>query len=87
MREKLYQYEEEELRAYFPLPRVLDGLFSLAQRLFGIEIRSVPTTTSATEAEKTSAVQVWHEDVQFFEVIDSASKQHIASFYLDPYSR
>ena len=36
LREQRYAYTEEELRPYFPLPAVLDGLFALAQRLFGV---------------------------------------------------
>ncbi len=38
LREKKFQYTEEELRPYFPLESVLEGLFSLAQRLFGIRV-------------------------------------------------
>jgi oligopeptidase A len=74
LREERYAYSEEELRPYFPLPVVLEGLFGLAQRLFGVEIR-------AADGE----VPVWHEDVRFFRVY--AEGGEIAAFYLDPYSR
>merc|ERR1719183_823098 len=37
-REELYSYQEEDLRPYFSLPRVLDGLFALVTRLFDVEI-------------------------------------------------
>jgi oligopeptidase A len=77
LREAQYQFQEEELRAYFPLPKVLEGLFSLANRLFGVVV--VP----AAEGE----VQVWNEDVKFYHVNDEATGARIASFYLDPYSR
>lgn len=76
LREDLYQYEEEELRAYFPLPTVLKGLFSLANRLFGITIEAADGQT-----------QVWHPDVQFFNIKDDKTGEYIASFFLDPYSR
>lgn len=76
LREEMYQYEEEELRAFFPLPVVLDGLFGLATRLFGI-------TIEAADGES----QVWHKDVRFFNVKDTTTGEHLASFYLDPYSR
>lgn len=76
-REKLYEYSEEELRPYFALPKVLEGMFSLANRLFGIRI--VPHSGHD--------VEVWHADVQFFDVFDEETNEHIASFYLDPYSR
>jgi oligopeptidase A len=75
LREERYAYSEEELRPWFPLPVVLEGLFDLAQRLFGV-------TVEAADGE----APVWHEDVRFFSVRD-ASGAAIARFYLDPYSR
>ncbi len=75
LRERRFDYSEEELRPYFPLPRVLDGLFALAKRLFEVEI-------VAADGE----VPVWHPDVRFFRVRDGAGNP-IAAFYLDPYSR
>lgn len=76
LREGKYEFSEEELRPYFSLPKVLDGLFTLAERLFGVTIERAD-----------GAEQVWNSDVGFFKIFDSASKEHIASFYLDPYSR
>ena len=76
LREKLFDYTDEQLRPYFPLPRVLDGLFGLAERLFDV-------TIDRADGE----APVWHKDVQFFKVMDASSGDHIASFYLDPYSR
>ncbi|MDA0866731.1 MAG: M3 family metallopeptidase [Cyanobacteria bacterium] len=75
LRETAYGLNDEELRPYFPLPQVLEGLFALAQRLFGITI--VP---------ETDAAPTWHADVQYFRVADEAGAE-IAHFYLDPYSR
>lgn len=76
LREAQYQYSEEELRAYFPLPTVLEGLFQLAHRLFGVEIVAAD-----------GAAQVWHDDVRYFKVLDAQTKEEIAGFYLDAYSR
>jgi oligopeptidase A len=75
LREQKFDYTDDQLRPYFPLPKVLDGLFGLAERLFGIEIERV-------DGEE---VHKWHEDVQFFRV--RRDGQLTASFYLDPYSR
>jgi oligopeptidase A len=75
LREERYAYRDEDLRPYFPLPGVLDGLFALARRLFAVKI--VPADGEAP---------VWHEDVRFFRVHDEQEVE-IASFYLDPYSR
>jgi len=74
-REELYNFTDEELRPYFPLPKVLEGLFSLAEKLFTVSIRP-----------SSNAVPKWHADVEFFEVFDK-SAQKIAAFYLDPYAR
>jgi oligopeptidase A len=69
-----FNVSQEELRPYFPLPKVLTGLFAVAERLFAIRIR-----------ERQNA-PVWHPDVRFFE-IESAADQPIGSFYLDAYAR
>jgi oligopeptidase A len=75
LREDRYDFSEEELRPYFPLPRVLEGLFALAERLFGVRICSAD-----------GEVPVWHEDVRFFRVTEE-DETPLAAFYLDPYSR
>ena len=75
LREARFDYSEEELRPYFPLPRVLDGLFALAKRLFGISILAADGETSN-----------WHPDVRFFRVKDEQGEA-IAAFFLDPYAR
>ena len=74
-RETLFNFTAEELRPYFPLPQVLDGLFTLAKRIFGVTI--IPADGQAP---------VWHEDVRYFQVNNEAGEA-IAHFYLDPYSR
>ncbi len=75
LREKRFDYTDEQLRPYFPLDRVLEGLFALAHRLFGVSV-----------APADGEASVWHPDVRFFAVLDEDRKR-IAMFYLDPYSR
>ena len=75
LREQRFDYTDEQLRPYFGLERVLDGLFSLCSRLFGISVEVAD-----------GDAPVWHEDVRFFRVLNEAGR-HVASFYLDPYSR
>ncbi|HEY8516782.1 MAG TPA: M3 family metallopeptidase [Candidatus Binatia bacterium] len=75
LRERRFAYTDEELRPYFPLPRVLDGLFALVGRLFGLTIRPADGETP-----------VWHPDVRFFRIYDERGEE-IAAFFLDPYSR
>ena len=74
-RESKFNFTQEELRPYFSLDNVLDGLFGLAKRIFGITI-----TSADGEAP------VWHEDVKYFQVSNEANEV-IAHFYLDAYSR
>ncbi len=75
LREERFDYSEEQLRPYFPLPRVLEGLFALAGRLFGVSIEAADGETP-----------VWHTDVRFFRVRNETG-QEIANFFLDPFSR
>jgi oligopeptidase A len=69
-----FQVSQEELREYLPLPRVLDSLFEVAERLYDVRLR-----------ERTG-VPVWHADVRFFEVLSPAGTL-LASFYLDACAR
>ena len=75
LREQRFQFSEEELRPYFPHERVLQGLFELIQRLFGVRIE--PADAEASR---------WHPDVRYFKVLDESGTQ-IAGFFYDPYSR
>ncbi|KAM0012130.1 putative oligopeptidase A [Helianthus debilis subsp. tardiflorus] len=73
--ESKYEINEEELRPYFSLPKIMDGLFSLMKKLFGIDVE--PADGSAP---------VWNADVRFYRIKDS-SGEPIAYFYFDPYVR
>ncbi len=75
LRRERYALDEEQLKAYFPLPSVLNGLFAVAGKLYGI------TVEPARER-----VDVWHPDVRYCEVRDAAG-QVIAGVYLDLYAR
>ena len=74
LQQSRYSVTQEELRDYLPLPRVLEGLFEVAEKLFDVRIR-----------ERTG-VPVWHPDVRYFEVQTPADTP-VASFYLDAYAR
>ena len=74
LKEARYAFSETEVKAYFPAPRVLQGLFELVQRLYGLAI--VP-----------ASAPVWHPDVEFFAVQRHASGETLGHFYLDPSAR
>ena len=68
-----YAISDEELKPYFPEQKVLNGMFALVERLYGIAIRE-------ENAPK------WHKNARFFAIYDKNSEK-IAGFYLDPYAR
>ena len=74
LKEKRYQVSQEALRPYFPLPKVLSGLFALTQRLYGIEVTP------------RSEVTAWHPSVRYYDLKDQDGRI-LAGFYLDPYAR
>lgn len=75
LRESKYEINEEELRPYFSLPKVMDGLFNLAKMLFGIDVEPAD-----------GLAPVWNSDVRFYRIKDSSGSP-LAYFYFDPYSR
>lgn len=74
LRQESFELDSEALRPWFPLPQVLDGLFALSERLFGISIEAAD-----------GDAPIWHPDVRFFRILEQG--EAIAGFYLDPYSR
>ncbi len=75
LRQERFDLDQEALRPWFPLPQVLEGLFGLCERLFGIRIQNGD-----------GEAPIWHQDVRYFRVLD-ANGSDLAAFYLDPYSR
>lgn len=73
LRESRYALSQEELRPYFPLQKVIDGLMAVTSRLFDIEFR------------EENDVERWHDDVQFFSVLRKG--EVIAQFYFDLFAR
>jgi len=76
LRQEQYAFDEEQLRPYFPLDRVVQGMFALVQRVFGVQV--VPHAAGD--------VEVWHPEVSFFDLLDAAGR-HLGSFYADWHPR
>ncbi len=74
LRQARFDLSDEELRPYFPAPQVIQGLFEVAGRLFGVQF------------EAASDIVVWHTDVTAYRVLGPQG-EHIGHFYLDPYAR
>ena len=73
-RRALYDFDEEELRPYFPAERVVDGMFAIVQKLYGIEVT------------RREGVPLWHPDVRCYEVRDRDGLL-LGAFYADWYPR
>ncbi|KAK7593143.1 hypothetical protein V9T40_007895 [Parthenolecanium corni] len=71
----VFNFDEEMLRPFLPLDKVLNGLFGLCSRLFGLGF------------EEAKNVDCWHPDVRFFHVYEPNHDKPVAGFYFDPYQR
>jgi len=76
LREKRYAFSAQEVKQYFPEPKVVAGLFGVISKVFGV-------TISLDQGP------VWHPDVRFFRIERDghAGKQLVGQFYLDMYAR
>jgi oligopeptidase A len=74
LRQSAYNISQEELKPYFPAPQVIEGMFTVVGKLYGIRI------------EERSGIDCWHEDVKFFEIIDNDGDVR-GQFYLDLFAR
>jgi len=68
-----YSFSDQEVKQYFPEPRVLTGLFKLIETLYGLHVRE-------------DSAPVWHPDVKFYTLSDHGG-QRVGQFYLDLYAR
>ena len=71
-----YDFDDEELRPYFSMEKVIDGMFSIATKIFGIRINQPENQPEA-----------WHKEVKFYEIHDEDSGAHLGSFYTDWFPR
>ncbi len=81
-RKAQYDFDEEALRPYFPINRVISGLFKLAEQIFALRIVEREATIESTSEKP----QVWHEEVKFYDLFDH-TEQHLGSFYADWHPR
>ena len=70
-----FSLSQEEIRPYFPLPKVISGLFTIVERLYGIKVQ-----------EHSESVSRWHDDVHFYQLFD-ADDHLLGGFYFDLFAR
>lgn len=73
LKQARYSYGEQEVKAYFTEPKVLAGLFSVIEQLYGLQVQP-------------DVAPVWHPDVRFYRLVD-AQGALVGQFYLDLYAR
>ena len=74
LRQKKYDISQEELRPYFPEPRVVQGLFQVLEKLYGMKV------------EEIKDFDTWHPDVHFYQITDEQGQLR-GQFYFDLYAR
>ncbi len=74
LKQQRFAISDEALKPYFPAPRVIEGLFTVAGRLYGVSFEHVPD------------VEVWHPDVSYFRLRDADGVER-GGFYIDLYAR
>jgi oligopeptidase A len=74
MRQHFYQLSQEEVKAYFPVTKVLPGLFAVVEKLYGLQIAEIHD------------FDTWHPDVRFFEITDRNGGLR-GKFFVDLYAR
>ena len=75
VKKKKYDLDESEVRPYFALDNVLNGLFTAAEKLYGIKMVEMP------DAPK------WMDEVKVYEVVDANTGDHVAVFMTDYFPR
>ena len=73
LRAKKYAFSDQEVKQYFPEPKVLEGMFRVVQAIYGVRIEP-------------DSAPVWHPDVRFFRITDRSGAL-IGRFYVDLYAR
>ncbi|WP_037319153.1 M3 family metallopeptidase [Salegentibacter sp. Hel_I_6] len=74
LKQKLFNLDDEKLKPYFKLENVIDGVFTVAQKLYGLSFKEV------------FDVDKYHEDVKTYQVLDENNKE-MALFYADFHPR
>lgn len=73
LKQARYDYSEQDVKQYFTEPKVLGGLFSVIEQLYGLHVQE-------------DQAPVWHPDVRFYRLVD-ADGSVVGQFYLDLYAR
>ncbi|BCX48097.1 peptidase M3 [Haloferula helveola] len=85
-----FDLDDEQLRPYFPVDRVMSGLFELCSKLFDVRIEEKPSVyyeRGSRPADADGRPEVWDPEVKFYDLLDATSGEHLGSFYADWHPR
>lgn len=96
LRRERYTFDEEALRPYFPLDKVISGMFALVEKLFAVRLKQRstvyhdPVTSEVREFNVNDggeSVEVWHPEVCFYDIYDIETGCRLGAFYTDWHPR
>lgn len=90
LKKERYAFDDEDLRPYFPIQSVLEGMFELVSKVFGLRIEERPTQFGEKILREETGVlprSVWHEEVRFYDLFDNQNDRLLGSFYADWHPR
>lgn len=88
LRKAQYDFDEEEVRPYFAIGNVIEGMFRLTEQIFGFKIvEGHSVFAKPGESPSEEGVEVWHPEVKFYELRDEESGELLGSFYADWHPR
>ncbi|MDP0492317.1 MAG: M3 family metallopeptidase [Verrucomicrobiota bacterium JB023] len=87
-RQELYAFDDEVLRPYFSVEKVMSGMFAISSKIFGIDISERDSIYYESSSQRDGdSIEVWHPECKFYDIHDSQSKEHLGSFYADWHPR
>ncbi len=91
LKKERYDFDDEDLRPYFPIHSVLTGMFNLVTKIFGLQIKERSTKKGeevfTIAQDENQPVEVWHKEVRFYDLFDKKSNRLLGSFYADWHPR
>lgn len=90
MRRANYDFDADSVKPYFPMDKVMEGLFALTEKLYDVEIveeKTVYIEPGTGETAPAGTFEVWHPEVKYYSLYDKATKKKLGVFYTDWFPR
>ena len=91
MEKKYYSVDQKKLMQYFPLQKVIKGMFLIYENLLGLKFVKLENAEVTNGCMSTNHLkhcfQTWHEDVKLYQVNDKASGETMGFFFTDLHAR